>query len=236
MSKGKLYLIPTVISEKQTDVIPEQVRQVVKHTDYFLVENLRTARRFISSLKLGLNIEELHFELLDKNTPVIEVERLMKPVFEGRNIGVLSESGCPGIADPGSVAVKYAHAHDIKVVPLVGPSSIFLSLMASGFNGQNFTFHGYLPIDKKALESTIRQLENESRKNNQTQIFIEAPYRNNQLLENLIKTCHQETLLCVARDISGADEYIKTAKVKDWKSIQVELHKVPTVFLMYVAQ
>ena len=236
MSKGQLYLIPTVISEKQTDVIPEQVRQVVKHTDYFLVENLRTARRFISSLKLGLNIEELHFELLDKNTPVIEVERLMKPAFEGRNIGVLSESGCPGIADPGSAAVKYAHAHDIKVVPLVGPSSIFLSLMASGFNGQNFTFHGYLPIDKKALESTIRQLENESRKNNQTQIFIEAPYRNNQLLENLIKTCHQETLLCVARDISGDEEYIKTAKVRDWKSIQVELHKVPTVFLMYVAQ
>ncbi|GAA0891760.1 SAM-dependent methyltransferase [Fulvivirga kasyanovii] len=236
MSKGQLYLIPTVISQKQTDVIPEQVRQVVKHTAYFLVENLRTARRFISSLKLGLNIEELHFELLDKNTPVIEVERLMKPVFEGRNIGVLSESGCPGIADPGSAAVKYAHAHDIKVVPLVGPSSIFLSLMASGFNGQNFTFHGYLPIEKKALESTIRQLENESRKNNQTQIFIEAPYRNNQLLENLIKTCHQETLLCVARDISGDEEYIKTAKVKDWKSIQVELHKVPTVFLMYVAQ
>ncbi|UII33729.1 SAM-dependent methyltransferase [Fulvivirga ulvae] len=236
MSKGQLYLIPTVISEKQTDVIPEQVRQVVKHTDYFLVENLRTARRFISSLKLGLNIEELHFELLDKNTPVIEVERLMKPVFEGRNIGVLSESGCPGIADPGSAAVKYAHAHNIKVVPLVGPSSIFLSLMASGFNGQNFTFHGYLPIDKKALEGTIRQLENESRKNNQTQIFIEAPYRNNQLLENLIKTCHQETSLCVARDISGDEEYIKTAKVKDWKSIQVELHKVPTVFLLHVAQ
>ena len=236
MAKGNLYLIPSVISDQQTDVIPEQVRQVVQQTDYFLVENLRTARRFISSLKLGLTIEDLHFEVLDKNTPVIEVERLMKPVFEGKNIGVISESGCPGIADPGSAVVKYAHAHDIKVVPLVGPSSIFLSLMASGFNGQNFTFHGYLPIDKKALEASIKQLEGESRRNNQTQIFIEAPYRNNQLLENMVKTCHPETLLCVARDISGNDEYIKTAKIKEWKSIKVELHKVPTVFLLYVAQ
>lgn len=236
MAKGNLYLIPSVISDQQTDVIPEQVRQVVQQTDYFLVENLRTARRFISSLKLGLTIEDLHFEVLDKNTPAIEVERLMKPVFEGKNIGVISESGCPGIADPGSAVVKYAHAHDIKVVPLVGPSSIFLSLMASGFNGQNFTFHGYLPIDKKALEASIKQLEGESRRNNQTQIFIEAPYRNNQLLENMVKTCHPETLLCVARDISGNDEYIKTAKIKEWKSIKVELHKVPTVFLLYVAQ
>lgn len=236
MAKGNLYLIPSVISDQQTDVIPEQVRQVVQQTDYFLVENLRTARRFISSLKLGLTIEDLHFEVLDKNTPAIEVERLMKPVFEGKNIGVISESGCPGIADPGSAVVKYAHAHDIKVVPLVGPSSIFLSLMASGFNGQNFTFHGYLPIDKKALEASIKQLEGESRRNNQTQIFIEAPYRNNQLLENMVKACHPETLLCVARDISGNDEYIKTAKIKEWKSIKVELHKVPTVFLLYVAQ
>ncbi|MBL6446269.1 SAM-dependent methyltransferase [Fulvivirga sp. 29W222] len=234
MSKGQLYLIPTVISEKQTEVIPEQVRQVIRQTDHFLVENLRTARRFIGSLKLGLTIEDLSFEVLDKNTSIMEVEKLMAVIFQGKNIGVLSESGCPGIADPGSAAVKYAHAHDIKVVPLVGPSSIFLSLMASGFNGQNFTFHGYLPIDKKMLESAIRNLENEAKRNNQTQIFIEAPYRNNQLLENLIKTCHPQTLLCVAKDISGKNEYIKTAKIKDWKSTQIDLHKVPTVFLIYV--
>lgn len=236
MSKGNLYLIPTTITENQTDAIPEQVRNVIRHTQYFLVENLRTARRYISSLKLGLTIEDLHFEVLDKNTPPAALEKLMKPAFEGMNIGVLSESGCPGIADPGSEAVKYAHRHGIRVVPLVGPSSIVLSLMASGFNGQSFAFLGYLPIDKKELEANIRQLEVTSRKNDQTQIFIEAPYRNNQLLESLIRFCSPDTMLCVAKDITGKDEFIKTARVKEWKGIQVDLHKVPTVFLVYAGR
>lgn len=236
MQNGNLYLIPTVIAEKQTDVIPEQVRNVVKHTEYFLVENLRTARRYISSLNLGLTIEDLHFDVLDKNTSPAELEKLMRPVFDGKNIGVISESGCPGIADPGSVAVKYAHAHRLKVVPLVGPSSIFLSLMASGFNGQSFVFHGYLPIDKKELELVAKQIETDSRKKNQTQIFIEAPYRNNQLLENLTRFCHSETMLCVAKDISGTEEFIRSARMKEWKASQVDLHKVPTVFLLYAGE
>lgn len=236
MAKGNLYLIPNIIADQQTDVIPEQVRSVIKKTDYFLVENLRTARRYISSLKLGLTIEDLHFEVLDKKTPVMEVERLMKPVFEGRNVGIISESGCPGIADPGSAAVKYAHDHKIRVVPLVGPSSIFLALMASGFNGQSFAFHGYLPIDKKELEVILKQLEATSRKLNQTQVFIETPYRNNQLLQKLISTCQPDVRLCVARDITGQEEYIKSATVKEWKSVKVELHKVPTVFLLYAGQ
>ena len=235
MSEAHLYLIPTVISEVQNDVIPEQVRNVILHTDYFLVENVRTARRFISSLKMGITIEDLHFEVLDKKTSEEKAAKLLQPLREGRNVGIMSESGCPGIADPGSAAVRYAHKHGIRVVPLVGPSSIFLSLMASGFNGQNFTFHGYLPIDKKALENTIKTLEADSRKHKRTQIFIEAPYRNNQLLESMCKYASPDTMLCVARDISGKDEFIRTSTIKGWKSIEVELHKIPTVFLLYSA-
>ncbi|ELR70732.1 Tetrapyrrole (Corrin-Porphyrin) methylase family protein [Fulvivirga imtechensis AK7] len=236
MQNGNLYLIPTVIAENQTDVIPEQVRHVVKHTEYFLVENLRTARRYVSSLKLGITIEDLHFDVLDKNTLPADLEKLMRPVFEGKNIGILSESGCPGIADPGSVAVKYAHAHRVRVIPLVGPSSIFLSLMASGFSGQSFVFHGYLPIEKRELEHIVKQIEVDSRKKSQTQIFIEAPYRNNNLLENLTRFCHPDTMLCVAKDISGQDEFIRSAKIREWKNTKVDLHKVPTVFLLYAGE
>lgn len=233
MSTGKLYLIPTVISEKQNDVIPEQVRLVIKEVDCYLVENVRTARRFISSLKLGLTIEELKFEQLDKKTPMVRVQKIMQPLLEGKNIGLMSESGCPGIADPGSLAVNYGHEIGAQVIPLVGPSSIFLALMASGFKGQQFAFHGYLPIDKKHLDQKIKALEEESRRKNQTQLFIETPYRNNQLLEQLKKQCYPQTQLCVARDVSGKDEYIKTTTIKDWRQIQIELHKIPTVFALF---
>ncbi|UII28124.1 SAM-dependent methyltransferase [Fulvivirga maritima] len=233
MANGILYLIPSSISENQTDVIPEQVRQVIKHTEYFAVENIRTARRFISSLKLGLTIEDLQFEVLDKKTNDTAVEKILKPLLSGKNVGVISESGCPGIADPGSRAVAYAHKKNIRVVPLVGPSSIFLALMASGFSGQKFAFHGYLPIKKKELETAIRQLETESRKHLQTQIFIEAPYRNNQMLETLVKTCSPSTQICVAKDVSGTEEFIKSQTASEWKKQKVELHKVPTVFILF---
>ena len=233
MSKGALYLIPSVISEGETSVIPEQVRAIVKNTEYFVVENVRTARRYISSLKLGLTIEDLHFDVLDKKTPDQAVAKLLKPLHEGKNVGVISESGCPGIADPGSRAVAYAHKNDIQVVPLVGPSSLFLALMASGFNGQRFAFHGYLPIKKKELETAIKKMETESAKSNQTQIFIEAPYRNNQLLEQFIKNCNPNTKLCVAKDVSGNSEFIKTLSIAQWKKVKVDLHKIPTVFLLF---
>lgn len=236
MSRGHLYLIPIAISSNQNAVIPEQVRQVILQTDYFLVEDLRTARRFISSLNLGIKIDALTFEKLDKKSSISQVERIMKPVMEGRNAGIMSESGCPGVADPGSLAVQYAHKKNIEVVPLVGPSSILLALMASGFNGQQFAFHGYLPIDKKQLEQKIKALEEESRRKNQTQLFIEAPYRNNQLLESLTRNGNAETKLCVAKDISGDQQYIKTATLKDWKKTKVDLHKVPTVFALYAGQ
>ncbi len=233
MTKGKLYLIPTVISDNANDVIPEQVKGVIQNLDYYLVENLRTARRYISSLKLGLTIEELHFDQLNKKTSIDSVQHMMKPLLDGKSIGLMSESGCPGIADPGSLAVSYAHQIDAAVVPLVGPSSIFLTLMASGFNGQQFAFHGYLPIDKKHLDQKIKTLEEESRRKNQTQLFIETPYRNNQLLEQLKKQCYPQTQLCVARDVSGKDEFIKTATIKDWRQTKVELHKIPTVFALF---
>jgi len=235
MGLGKLYIIPSVISDNK-NVIPDQVREVIAQTDYFLVENLRTARRYISSLKLGLTIEELSFELLDKKTPDHQVEKIMQPVLQGKNAGLLSESGCPGVADPGSEAVKYAHKKGIEVIPLVGPSSIILALMASGFNGQQFAFHGYLPIDKKELDKRIKQLEDESRKKKQTQIFIEAPYRNNQLLKAIIGSASPDTQVCVARDISGPNEWVKTCQIKEWKNKKIDLHKIPTVFLLYAGR
>lgn len=233
MKKGKLFLIPIVISEQQTDTIPDQVKKVIENTSYYLVENLRTARRFISSLNLGLTIEDLKFEKLDKKTPAPQVEKLMQPLLKGENIGLMSESGCPGIADPGSLAVEYAHNNDIQVAPLVGPSSILLALMASGFNGQQFAFHGYLPIDKKQLSQKIKSIEEESRRKNQSQIFIETPYRNNQLLQVLIDNCYPETRLCIAKDVSGKEEQIVTLPIKDWRNKKMELHKIPAVFVLY---
>ena len=230
---GKLYVIPTVIAEDTTEVIPQQVRDVLLNTTYFLAEDIRTARRYVSSLKLGVTIEELSFEVLDKKTNPASLERLLEPLLSGQSVGILSESGCPGIADPGALAVAYAQKKDIEVIPLVGPSSILLSLMASGFNGQKFCFHGYLPIEQKKLDVEIKRLDSDSRKLNQTQIFIETPYRNNQLLKSLIQSCNPSTLLCVAKDVTSSNSYIKTKAIKDWKNTKIDLHKVPTVFLLY---
>ncbi|MEM6525384.1 MAG: SAM-dependent methyltransferase [Bacteroidota bacterium] len=234
MSKGVLYLIPTSIAEGVNNVIPEQVRSVIKALDYFLVENLRTARRYLSGLKLGLSIEELDFRELNKNTSDSEVFLLMEPALSGKNIGILSESGCPGVADPGARAVSFAHSNGIKVTPLVGPSSIVLALMGSGLNGQKFAFHGYLPIKPSELKIVIGDLERSSFKEGFAHIFIEAPYRNQQLLDNLIKMARDETLLCVARDLTGTAEYVNTMSVKEWKNKRPNLHKTPTIFILQV--
>ncbi len=231
--KGILYLIPTFIAEG-TDFseIPAQVKQCASDIDYFLVENVRTTRRYFSKLKMGRPIEDLHFEVLDKKTDETALKSLMAPIFEGKNMGIVSESGCPGIADPGALAVNFAHKNDIRVIPIVGPSSLLLALMASGLNGQSFTFHGYLPIQKKEASQRIKQLEQDSRKKNETQLFIETPYRNNQLLDALLSTCRSDTRICVARGINGDKELIKTASVSDWKKLKMDLHKIPTVFLL----
>ena len=232
MSKGTLYLIPTIVSDDtQAQVIPAQVRDVLPNIRYFLAENVRTARRYLSSLKVYDSIENLKIEVLDKDTEYSQLDGLFTLVLNGQNVGILSESGCPGVADPGSLAVRFAHQHQINVVPLVGPSSILLALMASGLNGQRFAFHGYLPIEAKEASKTIKEFEKESKQKNQTQIFIETPYHNNNVFTVLKANLGENVLLCVASDLTGTNEFIKTQSVKKWKENQHEWKKVPTVFL-----
>jgi 16S rRNA (cytidine1402-2'-O)-methyltransferase len=232
---GKLFLIPTVLAEGTAEqVISPQVKEVIKHTRYYLVENVRTARRYISLLKLGISIDDLYFEVLDKKTKGPELERIIQPIFEGNDLGVMSEAGCPGIADPGSLAVAYAHEKGIQVVPLTGPSAIFLALMGSGFNGQSFAFHGYLPIDKKDRINAIKQLEGESSRHNKTQIFIETPFRNNHLFDDLKSTLQPQTKLCIAKNLTGSDELIQTKTIMEWRKTKLDLHKIPVVFILYV--
>jgi 16S rRNA (cytidine1402-2'-O)-methyltransferase len=231
--KPTLFLIPTIISPGTQDrVLPPQVKEILPEIRHFLAEDIRTARRFLSSLKIYASIDELHFEVLNKETPEASLAGLMKPLEDGNHLGVLSESGCPGIADPGARAVSYAHRHNIIVVPLVGPSSILLALMASGLNGQQFAFHGYLPVKEKERMEKIHELERESKTKNQTQIFIETPYRNNSLFQQLLKSLHAETLLTVAVDITGEQESVKTCRIHDWKKQKNDWPKLPVVFLL----
>jgi 16S rRNA (cytidine1402-2'-O)-methyltransferase len=233
MPKGKLFMIPTVLAENTAHwVISPQVQEVISHTKIFLVENPRSARRYISSLKLGINIEELHMEVLDKDTPPEQVSRLMMPLLNGADIGVISEAGCPGIADPGAVAVAYAHQKDIQVVPISGPSSMFLALMGSGFSGQSFAFHGYLPIDKKERAASLKKLEQESVREKRAQLFMETPFRNNQLLADALASLSPQTKLCIAKNLTATDELIQTKTIADWKNHPLDLHKVPTVFIL----
>lgn len=230
-NKGKLFLVPTVISEGATSSIPTSVYEALKAIHHFFAEDARTARRFLSSLKIYDSIEALEFSILNKNTKEAELTEMFAPIFAGNHIGVISESGCPGIADPGALAVNFAHQKNISVVPLVGPSSILLALMASGLNGQQFAFHGYLPIDSKEVSQKIKSLEKESMQKNQTQIFIETPYRNNQVLKHLIESLHSSTLLCIALDLTGKNEFVKTEAVNEWKKNLPTLPKEPAVFL-----
>lgn len=231
-NKGKLFLIPAVIAENTHDaVVAPHIRKNLTDIHHFLAEDVRTARRYLSSLKIYDKIESLSFSVLDKNTKREAVADLFAPVFEGNNLGVLSESGCPGVADPGALAAAFAHDHGIIVIPLVGPSSILLALMASGLDGQHFAFHGYLPIESKKAVTTIRELERESRVKHQTQIFIETPYRNKAMLANLLKNLLPETRLCLAIDITGEKEFIMTRSVRAWRLQPPEISKYPTVFL-----
>ncbi|WP_017730007.1 SAM-dependent methyltransferase [Nafulsella turpanensis] len=230
--KGKLFLIPSVIAENTAGtVLSGQVYEVCRNTTFYLAENIRTARRFISSLELGISIPELQFSLLDKKTPDAEVAALMQPLLQGKDVGVLSEAGCPGVADPGARAVAWAHKNGVQVVPLVGPSSILLALMASGMSGQHFAFHGYLPVKSPEKVQAIRQLEKQAQQG-QTQIFMETPYRNNQLLSDLLQHCHPASSLCVASGVTGEGEFIRTLSVAEWKKQKVDLHKIPTIFLL----
>lgn len=229
---GKLFLIPSVIATKTEHlVVAPQVREGLRDVRFFLAEDIRTARRYLSSLKIYDQIESLSFSTLDKDTREEDLADLFAPVFNGNHLGVVSESGCPGIADPGAMAVAFAHGRGIRVIPMVGPSSIFLSLMASGLNGQQFAFRGYLPIQGNEAGKTIREMEKESRAKDQTQIFIETPYRNNALLSHLLKGLAPDTRLCVAVDITGENEFILTKTIKLWRQHLPELPKLPCVFL-----
>jgi 16S rRNA (cytidine1402-2'-O)-methyltransferase len=231
-NKGKLILIPSTIADNAIDTVrnPELIR-VLPSIQHFLVEDVRTARRYLSSLKIFPSIEELQFSILDKKSERKQVEQLFAPALNGFDLGVISESGCPGVADPGALAVEYAHANGFEVLPLVGPSSILMALMSSGLNGQKFAFHGYLPIDGKECSNFIREYEKESQSKNQTQIFIETPYRNNSVFQNLLKNLKNETLLCVAFDLTGESQFIKTFRVKQWRDQPLEFGKKPAVFL-----
>ena len=232
---GRLFLIPTVIApDTALQVLTPQIPDTVNTLTYFLVENVRTARRFLSSIKVAQPIDSLDFQLLDKRTAIEEIPPLFRPVFRGHDMGILSEAGCPGVADPGAKAVAYAHQHDVQVIPLVGPSSILLALMASGLSGQSFAFHGYLPIDKGERKQAIKKLEKEAIQRQQTQIFMETPYRNQQLLGDILSCCQKSTRLCIARNVTAPDELIRTKTIQQWEKISIDLHKVPTVFLLFV--
>ena len=226
-----LFLIPTILAlDTQETVLPPQIKAVVSELNVFFVEELRTARRFISSLKLNKVIDDITFYELNKDTPHDQTLTQLKKLKA--DAGIISEAGCPGVADPGAVAVGFAHQLGHKVVPLVGPSSILMALMASGFNGQSFTFNGYLPIDKQLRIKSLKDLEQIAKKKQQTQIFMETPFRNNQLLEDVLQNLNSETLLCIACNITAEDEFIKTMRVKDWQKTKPDLHKKPTIFLL----
>lgn len=232
-SKPKLFLIPTTLGNNEpAEVLPPTVRNTILKLDNFIVENEKTARRFIKKICPEKNQQQLTFNLIDKHTDSSNYSTYLDCCVEGISVGVLSEAGVPAVADPGSAIVKLAHKKNIQVVPLVGPSSILLALMSSGFNGQNFAFNGYLPIDAHERKSKIKQLERISKENNQAQLFIETPYRNNKLLIDLISTLSPYTELCVAADLTLSTELIITAPINEWKNKKVDLHKRPAIFII----
>lgn len=232
--EASLYLIPVTLGDTTLDsVLPTTHRELITEIKYFIVENIRSARRFLKQLVPSIIIDDLTFFELNKRTDLSTIERYLLPINQGQDVGVLSEAGCPAIADPGADVVALAQRMNIKVVPLVGPSSILLSLMASGFNGQNFAFSGYLPIDANERSKKIKLLEQRIITENQTQIFIETPYRNLKLVEDLIRICSPNIKLCIAIDITCKDEFIKTKTLKDWRKCIPDMSKKPAIFLLY---
>ena len=231
---GTLYLIPTTLGESNPDdVLPQTVKRAIEYIDCYIVENEKTARKFIKSILPEKIQSSLLLSSLNKHTDKTEINDMIKPLLQGINVGLMSEAGCPGVADPGAVIVKLAHENGIQVVPLVGPSSILLAMMGSGMNGQSFAFNGYLPIDKSDKKTAIKSFEKLSFDKNQSQIFIETPYRNNKFLEDLIQTLQPNTHLCVAADITLPSEYIKTMKISDWKKTKIDLHNRPTIYIIH---
>ena len=233
-TKGVLYLIPTTLGANEPlEVMPIAVKKIVEELDYYIVENEKTARKFIKRITPKKNQASLVIFKLDKYAEALEVQTYLDDCEKGISIGLLSEAGVPAIADPGAEIVKLAHQKNIKVVPLVGPSSILLAMMASGFNGQNFAFNGYLPIDSYERKKAIKNLEKLSKDKGQTQIFIETPYRNEKMFNDLKMVLAPATKMCVACNITLEDEYIKSLAISDWKNEHPDLHKKPTIFIIH---
>lgn len=232
--QASLFLIPVTLGDTEhRRVLPEYNLEVIRGIRHFVVENVRTARRFLKKADPAIVIDDLTFYELNKHTSPEVVAGYLAPLAKGESVGVISEAGCPAVADPGADVVAIAQRKRYPVVPLVGPSSIILSVMASGFNGQSFAFHGYLPIDANERMNEIKKLEGRIYSENQTQLFIETPYRNQKLVEELIKLCRPSTKLCIASNITCADEFIQTRPIKDWAGKVPDLAKKPTIFLIY---
>jgi 16S rRNA (cytidine1402-2'-O)-methyltransferase len=233
MTMASLYMIPNLLSEAPWQgVLPQHISEIVSKLRFFIVEDVRNARRFLKKIDPSINIDELAFFELNKFTTEIQKTEYLKPLAEGFDVGLLSEAGCPGVADPGADIVRLAHQCHGRVVPLVGPSSILLALMASGLNGQQFAFHGYLPVKQPERISKIQQLEKQAYSLKQTQIFIETPYRNTPLIHDLLKSCQPSTLLCIAADLTSENEFIQTRSIFLWKKQVPDLDKRPAIFLL----
>lgn len=229
-----LYLIPSYLGETPaSQVFPAVNTEIVRQIHHFIVEDVRTARRFLKSLDKQIDIDALTFFELNKHTDKKEIPTMLKPLEDGFPMGVISEAGCPAVADPGADAVAVAQRKGLRVIPLVGPSSIILSVMASGFNGQSFAFNGYLPIEPEERAKALRRLEQRAYNEDQTQLFIETPYRNGKMLQDLVKNLKPQTHLCVAANLTCPDEYVHTRTIKEWKDNLPDLSKIPCIFLIY---
>jgi 16S rRNA (cytidine1402-2'-O)-methyltransferase len=226
-----IYLIPSFLSAEAVETIPAYILNAVKECKVIFAENERTARRFLKSMSKEIVIDNFEWHTIHKAEEE-QINIFIQKITEGKNIAIISEAGCPGIADPGQVLVHEAQKMNAVVKPLVGPSSILLALMASGFNGQCFTFNGYLPIDNLDRNKKLKQLEEESARNNCTQIFIETPYRNNKMFENILLNCKSSTQLCIAAELTSVNEWVKAKTIAEWKKEQIDLHKKPVIFLL----
>jgi 16S rRNA (cytidine1402-2'-O)-methyltransferase len=236
MPHGTLYLIPTPLGDSALDsILPPAVRAIAAQLDTYIVEHPKTARAFLKQIATHTPLQQLNLLVLDEHTPASDLPALLEPLRAGKDVGLISEAGCPAVADPGSSLVRLAHQQGIRVIPLVGPSSILLSLMASGLSGQRFTFHGYLPVDKSERKNKLLALELAADTHDETQIFIETPYRNRQMLEAITTTCNDATAVCVATDVTLATEMIVTKTVAEWKENLPDIDKRPTVFLLHIA-
>ena len=233
---GKLYLIPVTLGDDNiSQALPPDVVKIAQNLENFVVESEKSARHFLSTIKTSKPVRELTLNLLNEHTLDKDLSALLTPLLAGKDVGLMSDAGCPGIADPGAKLVELAHQKGICVLPLVGPSSILLSLMASGLNGQQFSFLGYLPVDKQGRNLKLKEIEKRSQTHKETQIFIETPYRNMHMLEALLSVCNANTRLCIASQVSLEDELIVTKRISDWKQNALpDLHKKPTVFLLLV--